>query len=86
MPAAEEFEGCWPGRVLEATPCGPVLLPVAGAASARGGLSLWRGWWLPWPTGLEPSALESLREQARGEGVTVEGAAHPAGDPDRCSE
>ena len=66
------LEGCWPGKVLEATSCGPVFLPVAEAASARGGLSPWRGLWLPWPTGLEYSTLERLQEQARGEGITVE--------------
>ena len=72
MPTAEEFEGCWPRKVLEATSCGPVFLPVAEAASARGGLSPWHSLWLPWPTGLEPSTLEMLQEQARVEGITVE--------------
>ena len=53
----------------------PGVPPCVGsrkAASARGGLSPRRGLWLPWPTGLEPSTLERLQEQARGEGITVE--------------
>ena len=87
MPTAEEFEGCWPGKVLEATSCGPVFLPVAEAASARGGLSPRRGLWLPWPTGLESSTLERLQEQAGTGRRHHSGAAfHPAGDPDRHSE
>ena len=49
-----------------------IPVAVAEAASARGGLSPWRGLWLPWPTGLESSTLERLQEQARGEGITVE--------------